>query len=47
VWVLAQTRSAVLAVVARYYGEGRLQAVGELVPLAIWMNRPGAEKGAA
>jgi putative MATE family efflux protein len=38
VWVLAQTRSAVLAVVARYYGEGRLEAVGGLVPLAIWMN---------
>lgn len=38
VWVLAQTRSAVLAVVARYYGEGRLEAVLGLVPLAIWMN---------
>lgn len=38
VWVLAQTRSAVLAVVARYYGEGRLQAVTGLVPIAIWMN---------
>ncbi|MFN3874839.1 MAG: MATE family efflux transporter, partial [Flavobacteriales bacterium] len=37
-WVLAQTRSAVLAVVARYYGEGRLEAVAGLVPIAIWMN---------
>lgn len=37
-WVLAQTRSAVLAVVARYYGEGRLEAVTGLVPIAIWMN---------
>ena len=38
VWVLAQTRSAVLAVVARYYGAGRLDDVKELVPIAIWMN---------
>lgn len=38
VWVLAQTRSAVLAVVARYYGEGRVQAVAGLVPIAAWMN---------
>lgn len=38
VWVLAQTRSAVLAVVARYYGERRLEAVTGLVPIAVWMN---------
>lgn len=38
VWVLAQTRSAVLAVVARYYGADRLDAVKDLVPIAIWMN---------
>ena len=38
VWVLAQTRSAVLAVVARYYGQDRLDAIGGLVPIAIWMN---------
>lgn len=38
VWVLAQTRSAVLAVVARYYGADRLDEVKDLVPLAIWMN---------
>ena len=38
VWVLAQTRSAVLAVVARYYGEDRLEGVAGLVPIAIWMN---------
>ncbi len=38
VWVLAQTRSAVLAVVARYYGEQRVDAVRELVPIAVWMN---------
>ncbi len=38
VWVLAQTRSAVLAVVARYYGEQRLSEVHGLVPLAVWMN---------
>lgn len=38
VWVLAQTRSAVLAVVARYYGEQRLNDVLGVVPLAIWMN---------
>ena len=37
-WVLAQTRSAVLAVVARYYGEGRLVDVSDLVPIALWMN---------
>lgn len=37
-WVLAQTRSAVLAVVARYYGENRLQDVRDLVPIALWMN---------
>ncbi|MBL0043369.1 MAG: MATE family efflux transporter [Flavobacteriales bacterium] len=37
-WVLAQTRSAVLAVVARYYGEGRLDDVRDLVPIATWMN---------
>ncbi len=37
-WVLAQTRSAVLAVVARYYGEGRLEQITGLVPIAIWMN---------
>lgn len=38
VWVLAQTRSAVLAVVARYYGEQRLDEIKGLVPIAIWMN---------
>lgn len=38
VWVLAQTRSAVLSVVARYYGEQRLDEVSALVPIAIWMN---------
>lgn len=38
VWVLAQTRSAVLAVVARYYGAQRLDEVKDLVPIAIWMN---------
>jgi MATE family multidrug resistance protein len=38
VWVLAQTRSAVLAVVARYFGAGRLSEVEGLVPIAIWMN---------
>lgn len=37
-WVLAQTRSAVLAVVARYYGEQRLDAVAGLVPIAMWTN---------
>lgn len=37
-WVLAQTRSAVLAVVARYYGEERLVEIRDLVPIAIWMN---------
>jgi len=37
-WVLAQTRSAVLAVVARYYGEQRLDAIQGLVPLAVWTN---------
>ena len=38
VWVLAQTRSAVLAVVARYFGQGRLDDIAGLVPIAIWMN---------
>ncbi len=38
VWVLAQTRSAVLAVVSRYYGEQRLEQVAGLVPIAVWMN---------
>lgn len=38
VWVLAQTRSAVLAVVARYYGAQRVHEVKDLVPIAIWMN---------
>lgn len=38
VWVLAQTRSAVLAVVARFYGGQRLDEVRDLVPIAIWMN---------
>ena len=37
-WVLAQTRSAVLAIVARYYGEGRVEDVRDLVPIATWMN---------
>jgi putative MATE family efflux protein len=37
-WVLAQTRSAVLSVVARYYGEGRIADVAGLVPIAVWMN---------
>ena len=37
-WVLAQTRSAVLAVVARYYGEQRLDAIAGLVPIAAWTN---------
>ncbi|HEX2616675.1 MAG TPA: MATE family efflux transporter, partial [Flavobacteriales bacterium] len=38
VWVLAQTRSAVLAVVARYYGLKRVDDIKELVPIAIWLN---------
>lgn len=38
VWVLAQTRSAVLAVVSRYYGEQRLDEIKDLVPIAVWMN---------
>lgn len=38
VWVLAQTRSAVLAVVSRYYGEQRLPEIADLVPIAVWMN---------
>ncbi len=38
VWVLAQTRSAVLAVVSRYYGEQRLAEIAGLVPIAVWMN---------
>ncbi|MCB0793953.1 MAG: MATE family efflux transporter [Flavobacteriales bacterium] len=38
VWVLAQTRSAILAVVARYFGRNDLYAIQDLVPLAIWMN---------
>lgn len=38
VWVLAQTRSAVLAVVSRYYGEQRLGEIAGLVPIAVWMN---------
>jgi multidrug resistance protein, MATE family len=38
VWVLAQTRSAVLAAVARNYGEQRLEAITGLVPLAVWTN---------
>ncbi len=38
VWVLAQTRSAVLAVVARFYGAQRLDEIKDLVPIAIWMN---------
>ena len=38
VWVLAQTRSAVMAIVARYYGAQRLDEVKDLVPIAIWMN---------
>ena len=38
VWVLAQTRSAVMAIVARSYGADRLGDVKDLVPLAIWMN---------
>ena len=37
-WVLAQTRGAVLAVVSRYYGERRLDAVAGLVPIAMWTN---------
>lgn len=38
VWVLAQTRSAVLAVVARYFGLRRLDDVSDLVPIALWLN---------
>ena len=38
VWVLAQTRSAVLSVVARYWGEQRLDEIKGLVPIAVWMN---------
>jgi len=37
-WVLAQTRSAVLAATARYYGAERLDDVRDLVPIALWMN---------
>ncbi len=37
-WVLAQTRSAVLSTVARFFGAGRLDDVRDLVPIAIWLN---------
>lgn len=37
-WVLAQTRSAVLAVVAQHYGRGRVDQVRDLVPIALWLN---------
>ena len=37
-WVLAQTRSAILAVVARYYGEQRIGAIRDLVPMTMWTN---------
>ena len=37
-WVLAQTRSAVLAIVARYYGERRIDDIKGLVPIALWTN---------
>ncbi|MCB0764798.1 MAG: MATE family efflux transporter [Flavobacteriales bacterium] len=38
VWVLAQTRSAVLAVVSRYFGEQNTEGIAGLVPIAVWMN---------
>ncbi|HEY0977853.1 MAG TPA: MATE family efflux transporter [Flavobacteriales bacterium] len=37
-WVLAQTRSAVLAAVARYYGQDRVHDIKDLVPIALWLN---------
>lgn len=38
IWVLAQTKSAISAIVSRYYGKDRLADIYSLVPQALLMN---------
>lgn len=38
IWVLAQTKSAISAIVSRYYGRGRLDDIYSLIPQAMLMN---------
>ena len=38
IWVLAQTKSAISAIVSRYYGKGKLDEIYSLVPQAMLAN---------
>lgn len=38
VWILAQTLTAIAAIVSRHYGKGTLDEVQSLVPQAFWSN---------
>jgi putative MATE family efflux protein len=38
IWVLAQTKSAISAIVSRYYGRGKLEDIYSLIPQALVMN---------
>jgi len=38
VWMLSQTKSAVTANVANFYGKGNIDKIRGLVPIALWLN---------
>jgi MATE family multidrug resistance protein len=38
VWILAQTKTAISAIVSKHYGENRLNSLKNLIPLAILVN---------
>jgi len=38
IWILAQTKSAISAIVSRYYGKRELAAIDDLIPQAFFLN---------
>jgi putative MATE family efflux protein len=38
IWILAQTKSAISAIVSRYYGKQRLDEIDDLIPQAFFLN---------
>lgn len=38
IWILAQTKSAISAIVSRYYGKSRLEEIDDLIPQAFFLN---------
>ncbi len=38
IWILAQTKTAISAIVSKHYGENRLWSLKPLIPLSIYLN---------